>query len=314
MVFPSNSIPIMASLWAILFSVTVSAQGMMSGFNSNNQTLAGIPKSPQSNSAMIAIFGSVGGVFLLIFATVMVTAAAQTHRHPERYSPRPGGLGRPKQSRAKGLARAVLESIPIVKFGDSNDTEADAAAHKDIELADTGQANCDQSTTTDANNPATSRHTSIVTSRRGTTVTATSGLSTIEPDIQARSDGLGRYDLRPATTNDSNTAATSTDESLPLSPPYEVSDNAPGRSRFRELRRAHAGHDEYIAALRQLYHELENHLASHASTRTEAAAHQESRPTSRLRDTFHIHTGPPESQQTLPDDAVRALDSLPRIV
>ncbi|KAL5313084.1 hypothetical protein ACEPPN_019511 [Leptodophora sp. 'Broadleaf-Isolate-01'] len=92
----------------------------------------------------------------------------------------------------KGVARAVLESIPIVKFGDSNDTEADAAARKDIELADTGQADCDQSTTTDTNNPATSRHTSIVTSRRGTTisVTATSGLSTIEPDIQARSDGL----------------------------------------------------------------------------------------------------------------------------
>jgi len=120
-----------------------------------------------------------------------------------------------------------------------------------------------------------------------------------------------RYDLRPATTHDSHTA---TDEPLPPPPPYEVSDNAPGRSRFRELRRAHAGHEEYIAALRQLYHELENHLASHASTRTEAAADQESRPTSRLRDTFHLHRGPPESQQTLQDDAIRALDSLPRIV
>src|SRR4051794_379290 len=76
-----------------------------------------------------------------------------------------------------------------------------------------------------------------------------------------------RYDLRPATTNDSNTVATSAGEPLPSPPSYEVSDNAPGRSRFRELRRAHAGHEEYVAALRQLYHELENHLASHASTR-----------------------------------------------
>ncbi|KAH6691105.1 hypothetical protein BKA61DRAFT_684407 [Leptodontidium sp. MPI-SDFR-AT-0119] len=97
----------MASLWAILFSVTVSAQGMMSGFNSNNQTLAGIPKSPQSNAAMIAILGSIGGIFLLVFATVIVTAAVQTHRHPERYSPRPGGLRRPN---------------------DSNDIEADVTA------------------------------------------------------------------------------------------------------------------------------------------------------------------------------------------
>jgi len=132
-------------------------------------------------------------MLLFVIAMVMVTAAVQTHRHPERYSPQQGRAGRPKQSRAKGLARAVLESIPIVKFIESNDKEADAAAHKDIELADTGQANCDQSTTTDANDPATSRHASIVTSSRGTTipVTAASGLSTTEPDIQARSDGLG---------------------------------------------------------------------------------------------------------------------------
>jgi len=142
---------------------------------------------------MFAIVGSVGGMLLFVIAMVMVTAAVQTHRHPERYSPQQGRAGRPKQSRAKGLARAVLESIPIVKFIESNDKEADAAAHKDIELADTGQANCDQSTTTDANDPATSRHASIVTSSRGTTipVTAASGLSTTEPDIQARSDGLG---------------------------------------------------------------------------------------------------------------------------
>ena len=109
---------------------------------------------------------------------------------------------------------------------------------------------------------------------------------------------VSRYDLHPATTNDSNTAATSTDEPLPPPPPppYEVSDNTPARSRFRELRRAHAGPEEYIAALGQLYHELENHRASHASTSTEAAAHQETRPTSRLRDTFHIQTGLPESR------------------
>ena len=107
---------------------------------------------------------------------------------------------------------------------------------------------------------------------------------------------VSRYDLRPAATNDSNTAAISTDEPLPSPPPHEVSDNVLGRSRFRELRRAHAGPEEYIAALGQLYHELENHRASHASTSTEAAAHQETRPTSRLRDTFHIQTGLPESR------------------
>lgn len=40
MVFLSNSVPIIASLWAILLSITVSAQGTMGGLNNNNQTLA----------------------------------------------------------------------------------------------------------------------------------------------------------------------------------------------------------------------------------------------------------------------------------
>jgi hypothetical protein len=55
---------------------------------------------------------------------------------------------------ALGLARAVLESIPIVKFGKSSNKEAGAAAYKDIELADTGRSNRSQAATTDANNPS----------------------------------------------------------------------------------------------------------------------------------------------------------------
>ncbi len=193
MVFLPNSVPMIASLWSILLSVTVSAQGTRWGLNSYNQTISGLTTLPQSDTAMLAIVGSIGGLLLFTIVMVIVIAAVQTHRHPEQYSPRPGGLGRPKQSRAKGLARAVLESIPIVKFGESNDKKADVAAHKDIELADTSQANCDQSTTTDANDLSTTRYAGITTSAINTNVLAAAAgsLSTTEPDIQARFNSLG---------------------------------------------------------------------------------------------------------------------------
>ncbi|PQE09857.1 ring finger domain protein [Rutstroemia sp. NJR-2017a BBW] len=59
------------------------------------------------------------------------TGAIRAHRHPERYGPRGGLPGRPRQSRAKGLARAMLETLPIVKFGDPEPTKPE---NRDIEL------------------------------------------------------------------------------------------------------------------------------------------------------------------------------------
>lgn len=48
-------------------------------------------------------------------------------------------LGRPRQSRAKGIARAMLETLPIVKFGDhegDKPVETQAASGRDVELAE----------------------------------------------------------------------------------------------------------------------------------------------------------------------------------
>ncbi|RYP46135.1 hypothetical protein DL768_007610 [Monosporascus sp. mg162] len=79
-----------------------------------------------SNSAVaMSILYSITGLITLLFLIIISSGAIRAHRHPERYGPRPSFGGRPRQSRAKGLARAVLDTIPIVKFGDSRPAKLD---------------------------------------------------------------------------------------------------------------------------------------------------------------------------------------------
>ncbi|EEP77336.1 predicted protein [Uncinocarpus reesii 1704] len=72
--------------------------------------------TPTTSVAMIILY-AVTGVITLLFLGVIVTGAVRAHLHPERYGPR-NVAGRPRQSRAKGIARAMLETLPIVKFDD----------------------------------------------------------------------------------------------------------------------------------------------------------------------------------------------------
>jgi len=81
--------------------------------------------------AMIILY-SVTGVISALFLAVIISGTIRAHRHPERYGAI-NVLGRPRQSKAKGLARAMLETIPIVKFGDKVETKPG-----DVELGDAG--------------------------------------------------------------------------------------------------------------------------------------------------------------------------------
>ncbi|KAK0842709.1 hypothetical protein LTS02_016379 [Friedmanniomyces endolithicus] len=85
--------------------------------------------SPGTAVAMIILY-SITGIITALFLSIIVTGAVRAHRHPERYGPR-YIMGRARQSRARGLARAMLETIPIVKFG-----EREEAKPADVELAD----------------------------------------------------------------------------------------------------------------------------------------------------------------------------------
>ena len=76
------------------------------------------------------LFRSITALFLV----VIVTGAVRAHRHPDRYGPQ-DVLGRPRQSRARGLGRAILDTLPIVKFG-----EREPPKPADVELGSTSEA------------------------------------------------------------------------------------------------------------------------------------------------------------------------------
>lgn len=80
---------------------------------------------------MIILY-SITGIITALFLGIIITGAVRAHRHPERYGPRTG-TGLPRQSRARGIARAMLETIPIVKFGDQDDSNKDVPS-KDVEM------------------------------------------------------------------------------------------------------------------------------------------------------------------------------------
>lgn len=71
---------------------------------------------------MIILY-SITGLITALFLGIIVLGALRAHRHPERYGPR-YVPGQSRQSRAKGIARAMLETIPIVRFGDPAPTKS----------------------------------------------------------------------------------------------------------------------------------------------------------------------------------------------
>ncbi|KAI9761916.1 MAG: hypothetical protein M1840_001532 [Geoglossum simile] len=106
---------------AMISPSSTTTQLMPTGTPSSNSGTS--LSSPTTTVAMIILY-SITGLVTALFLIIIATGAIRAHRHPERYGPRmTGPLGRQRQSRAKGLARAVLESIPIVKFGERDDKQ-----------------------------------------------------------------------------------------------------------------------------------------------------------------------------------------------
>lgn len=91
-----------------------------------------VSSSAHTATAMIILY-SITGAITTMFIIVIIIGAIRAHRHPERFGAR-NVLGMPRRSRARGIAQAILDTIPIVKFG-----EREPAVVKDIELASTDQ-------------------------------------------------------------------------------------------------------------------------------------------------------------------------------
>ena len=101
-----------------------------------NGTGAPLGPSPTTAVAMIILY-SITGIITALFLIIIITGAIRAHRHPERYGPRQL-IGRPRQSRAKGIARAMLETLPIVKFGELDGQNKTVSQAGDIELGEHG--------------------------------------------------------------------------------------------------------------------------------------------------------------------------------
>ncbi|KAF2633552.1 hypothetical protein BU25DRAFT_324447, partial [Macroventuria anomochaeta] len=119
---------------AVHMKYFVQVQGRGNDGNSNSiQQQNPLGPSPSTAVAMIILY-SITGIITALFLVIILTGAIRAHRHPERYGPR-NVLGRPRQSRAKGLGRAILDTIPIIKFG-----EKEPAKPIDVELGSTSEA------------------------------------------------------------------------------------------------------------------------------------------------------------------------------
>ncbi|KAK4541194.1 hypothetical protein LTR36_008268 [Oleoguttula mirabilis] len=105
------------------------ASSSASSSSSQSQNSNPLGPSPSTAVAMIILY-SITGIITALFLVIIVTGAVRAHRHPERYGPR-NIIGRARQSRARGLARAMLDTIPIVKFG-----EREPPKPTDVELAE----------------------------------------------------------------------------------------------------------------------------------------------------------------------------------
>lgn len=97
--------------------------------------------TPSGPTVAMAILYSITGIVAAVFLFVIISGAIRAHKHPERYGLVPIG-GDPDNgvngesfgnsnsvyaNRAKGLARAVLDSIPLVTFRVNNGQNDDNA-------------------------------------------------------------------------------------------------------------------------------------------------------------------------------------------
>ncbi|KAK5949494.1 hypothetical protein OHC33_009486 [Knufia fluminis] len=109
-------------------------QSFMNDSNSSNQPYSGSRTQPGPTTAVaMIILYTITGIITALFVVIIVTGAIRAHRHPERYGPS-NIVGRPRRTRAKGIGRAILDGIPIVKFGDKNETPENSK-EVDIEMA-----------------------------------------------------------------------------------------------------------------------------------------------------------------------------------
>ena len=193
--------------------------------NSNLDNPYAANGTPTTAVAMIVLY-SITGLITALFLVIIISGAIRAHRHPERYGPRAlARFGRPPQSRARGIARAVLDSIPIVKFGDGEEEPKPPAGQNGIEMLGGSQSRgVTSSDPTDVEKAATasSELQAGPTSRQGLsrqlsrgpsnleiTRVASAGPATLKPSASHTPGAAPPASLRRSSFDDSATSSTS---------------------------------------------------------------------------------------------------------
>ncbi|KAI1829296.1 hypothetical protein DTO027I6_9817 [Penicillium roqueforti] len=110
-------------------TISIVSMSYLSGVPADGDT-GGTGDSP--NTAMIILY-SITGIITALFLGIIISGAVRAHHHPARYGPR-RIAGRVRQSRARGIARAMLDTIPVVKFDDRNDDVEAAKKHVEMTM------------------------------------------------------------------------------------------------------------------------------------------------------------------------------------
>lgn len=122
---------------------TMSSNGSTTGSDQDSQSQNNpLGPSPSTAVAMIILY-SITGVITALFLVIIITGALRAHRHPERYGPGVvlnGGRGGARQTRVRGIARAMLDTLPVVKFGDQTNNNHPPKP-TDVEMGDTTARN-----------------------------------------------------------------------------------------------------------------------------------------------------------------------------
>ncbi|KAJ7497318.1 hypothetical protein FB451DRAFT_1210962 [Mycena latifolia] len=108
----------MAHLITVLLAVSAIQPNNAATLEANHDA----SQSPNTAVAMIVLYAVTGCVSFLFFL-IIITGAIRAIRYPERYGPRANRDG-DDQTRARGLTRAILDTFPIVKFGNKPEPEA----------------------------------------------------------------------------------------------------------------------------------------------------------------------------------------------
>ncbi|KAF2086765.1 hypothetical protein K490DRAFT_66547 [Saccharata proteae CBS 121410] len=171
--------------------------GTMSGNGGDDTTTSSsnpLGPSPSTAVAMIILY-SITGVITALFLVIIITGALRAHRHPERYGPGVVLGGRPRQTRVRGIARAMLDTIPIVKFGERPEPEKPG----DVELGEAG-TNATPQTESTAEAHTDSTETQVRPEGvEGTQTRETGGIETAEAGIASAAAAASA-----ATANTSN--------------------------------------------------------------------------------------------------------------